>query len=236
MGKIAAIHQPNFFPWLGYFDKIMRSDTFVFLDDVQFPKKGGSWSNRVKILVSGESNWITANISRKFHGTRKINEMIFGHDIPWRKKILKSIELEYSRHPYFGQTMEIFVPLLMNPEPNIAEFNIHAIKTICLSLGIDISNFCRSSTLSTVGRSTELLCSITKSTGCDTYLCGGGAVGYQNDEVFAAHRINLSYQNFSHPMYPQHRYQGFSSGLSIIDALMNLGFTSVVNLLESNKL
>ncbi len=54
---ICAIHQPNFFPWLGYFDKIKRCDKFVVLDDVQFPKTGGGWSNRVavifKVKVSG---------------------------------------------------------------------------------------------------------------------------------------------------------------------------------------
>ena len=30
--KIIGIHQPNLFPWLGYFNKIHRSDEFVFLD------------------------------------------------------------------------------------------------------------------------------------------------------------------------------------------------------------
>lgn len=234
--SLVAIHQPNFFPWLGYFDKIIRADVFVFLDDVQFPKKGGSWSNRVKMLVSGESNWLTANIFRKYHGTRKITEMIFVDEIPWRRKILKSIELEYSHHPFFVQTMDIFLPLLLNPEPNIAEYNIHAVTTLCLSLGLDISKFYRSSAFSTVGSSTELLCSLTKIVGCDTYLCGGGAASYQDDEAFAAHSINLCYQNFSHPIYPQHRHQVFSPGLSIIDALMNLGCLGVINLLRSNEL
>ena len=51
MDKIVAIHQPNFFPWLGYFDKINKSDIFIFLDDVQFPKKGGNWTNRVQLMV-----------------------------------------------------------------------------------------------------------------------------------------------------------------------------------------
>ena len=35
---IVSIHQPNYLPWLGYFDKIKRSDLFVIFDDVQFPR------------------------------------------------------------------------------------------------------------------------------------------------------------------------------------------------------
>jgi len=41
MTRVVAIHQPNFFPWLGYFDKMARSQCFVFLDDVQIQKTGG---------------------------------------------------------------------------------------------------------------------------------------------------------------------------------------------------
>ena len=53
-------HPPaNFLPWLGYFDKIARADVFVVLDDVQFPKKGGTWVNRARLLVNGEPFWAT---------------------------------------------------------------------------------------------------------------------------------------------------------------------------------
>jgi WbqC-like protein family len=34
-----AIHQPNFLPWLGYFQKIYASDIFIFHDAVEFTKR-----------------------------------------------------------------------------------------------------------------------------------------------------------------------------------------------------
>ena len=33
---ILSVHQPQYIPWLGYFDEIDKSDCFVFLDNVQY--------------------------------------------------------------------------------------------------------------------------------------------------------------------------------------------------------
>ena len=77
MGDIVVgIHQPNFFPWFGFFLKIARSDKFVFLDDAQTQKKGGSYLNRTKININGESKWMTAPIKRT-QGTQTINNTFF---------------------------------------------------------------------------------------------------------------------------------------------------------------
>jgi len=48
---IVAVHQPNFFPWFGYFVKIALSDTFILLDDVQIPWRG--YTRRTKIRRPG---------------------------------------------------------------------------------------------------------------------------------------------------------------------------------------
>ncbi len=65
--SVIAIHQPNFFPWLGYFDKIARCETFILLDHVQIQKTGGTWSNRVKLLWAGKARWGTAPVKHMFH-------------------------------------------------------------------------------------------------------------------------------------------------------------------------
>jgi hypothetical protein len=210
MSKIVAIHQPNFFPWLGYFDKIARSDVFIFLDDVQFPKTGGVWINRVKLLIGGEARWITAAIDRSYSGVKNIRDTCFLPMNPWREKMLKSLQISYGRHPFFEETIALLEPLVLNPECNIAEYNIHAIVKICEHLGINTNKFERSADIESSGESNELLISLTHSVEGNAYLCGGGADGYQNDDLFEQCAIRIIYQGFNPTVYKQrgHAHQG----------------------------
>lgn len=235
MDKIVAIHQPNFFPWLGYFNKIARADIFVFLDHVQFPKTGGVWSNRVKLVISGEDRWVTAAIDRNYNGTRKINEMRFVSSNPWREKMLKTLAVNYKKHPFYDETMELIQPLILNQEQSISKYNIQAIKKIVSAISLKQQRFVCSSALSFTSNSNELLCEITTSLGGKTYLCGGGADGYQDESVFDRFGINLKYQNFQHPTYDQFKCDKFLAGVSVIDAAMNVGWTGVKNLLGAKR-
>src|SRR6185295_3258254 len=106
-----------------------------------------------------------------------------------------------------------------------AAYNIHAIRTIAERLGLDTAHLRNSSELAHTGASNELLCSLTLAAGGNTYMCGGGADSYQEEEIFTAHSVTLLRQGFVHPTYPQRRKkEGFVPGLSIIDPLMNLGW------------
>lgn len=229
--KIVSIHQPNFFPWLGYFDKIARSDVFILLDHVQFQKTGGTWSNRVKLLISGEARWVTAPIERNFHGVRAINEMEFQPNNSWREKLLKSLMGNYVRAPFFRETIELIEPLILNPENNLALYNGTAVMAIASQLGLPTEKFRWSSEIGADEQSSEMLISLTRAVRCDAYMCGGGALGYQEDALFAEAGIELIYQDFKHPVYEQIAGRDFIAGLSIIDAAMNLGWAGVKGLL-----
>lgn len=230
--KLIAIHQPNFFPWLGYFNKIARADLFLILDNVQFPKKGGTWLNRVRLMHGSKPDWITMPVVRAYHGLRRIDEIQIDNAAPWRSKLLKTIEMNYRAAPFFDEVFPVLTGLINDRNDGLAKFNYSAIMTIAKILGLETSKLIRGSTLDGQGRSTELLISMVKSVGGTAYLCGGGAAGYQEDEKFAAEGIELVYQDFQHPVYPQRNSAEFIPGLSIIDVLMNCGYEEARSLIS----
>ncbi len=230
--KVVAIHQPTFFPWLGYFNKIVRSDQFVVLDSVQFPKKGGSWANRVKLLISGQPGWVTMPVDRNYHGVRSYGEMQVDSAGPWRDKLLKTIKTNYSRAFYFDQVFPKVELLIHNSTTRLTDYNLSAILYVAKELGIDTSGIVLASSLRTDGAGTDLLVSLVKAVNGTAYLCGGGASGYQEDQKFAAAGVNLIYQNFKHPVYEQASPGDFVPGLSVIDALMSCGFQRTSELIR----
>ena len=49
---IVLITQPTFLPWIGYFDQMRLADIIVFLDSVQYERRG--WHNRNRIVENKE--------------------------------------------------------------------------------------------------------------------------------------------------------------------------------------
>jgi hypothetical protein len=224
MGKIVAIHQPNFFPWLGYFNKMARADVFIVLDNVQFPKTGGTWINRVQLAVHGGAAWITVPVKRAYHGTRLICEMEMNNGIPWRMKFLKTIQSNYGRAPFFSSVYPVIASLVDQASDSLSEFNISAIRVLVEKLGLETAKLVLGSSMAVNGSATQLLINMTRFAGGTAYLAGGGAGDYQDDGLFARQGVDLIYQNFKHPRYPQFNTSNFIPGLSILDALMNCGF------------
>jgi hypothetical protein len=223
MTGLVAIHQPNFFPWLGYFDKIRRADSFIFLDAVDYPRSGsdgmGSWTNRVRIAIKGEPHWNTCPLLRMPLGSPILAATIDDAQ-PWRRKLLKTLQANYGRALHYNETMNILEPLILAPLANLAAFNGAAIEAIAAHLGLK-TRFLWQSKLAHCGSATDLLISLVISAGGDAYLAGGGASGYQQDELFAVRGIRLVPQAFVPRTYGDPAR--FRPGLSVIDYLMHDG-------------
>ncbi|CCJ47461.1 MULTISPECIES: WbqC family protein [Bordetella] len=230
--RVCAIHQPNFFPWLGYFDKIVRADVFVLLDDVQYQKTGGNWTNRVQMMIGPASKWVTAPVDRSYSGVRRIREIRFSPvEKDWREKMCRTIVSAYGRAPHFREIFPLIESLVMYRHDFLAEYNINAIKSLCRELGIPEHKLVNSSVFDLASVSTDLLVDLTRAVGAGVYLCGGGAASYQEDHKFADSGIALEYQNFRHPVYPQHGRIEFTPGMSMLDALMETGMAGTRTLL-----
>jgi len=232
---IVAIHQPNFFPWLGYFNKITRADVFCILDNVQFQKTGGTWTNRVRLAVGEKPFWATAPVRRDHSGTQSIRETRIDNCKPWRKKLLATLRTSYGQARFFSDTFPVLDELISNPAENLADFNVAAISALCERLALRDTRLVLASTLETSSTSTDRLVEIVQALGGETYLCGDGATGYQEDEKFYAAGIRLVRQGFQHPEYPQIGRTTFTSGLSVIDAVLNCGFAATTRLIRCGE-
>jgi hypothetical protein len=224
MGVVVGIHQPNFMPWLGYFYKIKQSDIFIFLDDVQFQKTGASYTNRVSININGESAYIAIPIKRK-DGTWNINETKFANN-KWQKKLIGTFQANYAKAPFFKKNKEFIFELINFSADNIADYNINFITKVSKKLDID-TKFIKSSDFNIKTTSTQRLIDLIKKVDGNTYLSGSGGDNYQDKEMYEKENIKLIYNKMPKITYKQLKTDEFIGGLSIVDAIFNIGFSGL---------
>lgn len=215
---IVAIHQPQYMPWLGYFDKMDKADVFVFLDTVQFKKN--EFQNRNRIKGPDGPQWLTVPVLH-CHG-QEIREVVINNTVTWRKRHIKSLVSAYGRAPYFKDYIGKFEELLSHPWEGLSRLNIESVRLIASLLSIEVILY-TASEVDHISENRDMrLVEITGKVGGDTYLAGPGGRDYMDMEVFEREGIRVIFQDFSHPVYPQ-LFGDFQSNLSALDLLFNIG-------------
>lgn len=231
MGAVKiAVHQPNYLPWLGYFHKISRVDTFVLLDTVQFERRG--YSHRVHVMgPGGEILWLTQNIRKKSQYEYVVEDVVFS-DKYWIGKHLKTLEAAYRKAPHFKAVFGLMERCFQSDTERLSIFNGTLIQHICSSLNMSTRIVYASALdIGEISSPSERIARITSRLGGTLYLSGAGAKAYNDVATFARHGIELVYNDFEVKPYPQ-RSQEFRGGLSIVDSLFNVGFDGVSSLLQ----
>src|SRR3954451_7802996 len=154
---IVAAHQPTFLPGRGWWDKLVRADRLVLLDEVQVPKKGGTWMNRVRLLVNGKPAWVTVPIDRTHHGVRSVREVRIDESKHWRTKVEATIATSYAGAAGFRSVFPFVQELLRLRLDGVAEFNVSTIRRLARELELDKDKLVLQSELSAGGTGTDLL-------------------------------------------------------------------------------
>jgi hypothetical protein len=226
---IVAVHQPQYLPWIGYFDKMRRADVFCYLNDVQYKKN--EWQNRNRIKAAQDWQWLTVPVRYRF--PEKINEVRINNTIHWGKKHLQALKTNYNRAPHFKAYISIFEDIFSRKWEFVSELNIRLIERLKDTLQMQEKKTTVSSKLMLREDPTDRLIDICKALGADTYLAGRGGADYMDARRFAENGLKVIIQEFKHPVYRQ-LFKDFKSHLSIVDLLFNCGPESMNVIREAN--
>ena len=215
---IVAIHQPQYLPWLGYFDKIRQADVFCFLDCVQYKKS--EWQNRNRIKTVEGWQWLTVPVTYRF--PQKINEVGIDNSSRWGKKHLQALVTNYRKADFFEQYIDFFENLYTRIWESIGDLNCSIVQGLCQLADISNSTFVRASDFSLSDHPTGRLVDLCKAVGADTYLSGKEGANYMELERFEKNGIEVVFQEFRHPVYLQ-LFGAFQSNMSFVDLLFNCG-------------
>ena len=122
---VVAIHQPNYFQWMGYFDKINRCDKFIFLTD-SFRSKNDKYLTRTMIINNNsKTQYLTIPLGIN---QVKINQLAMHKEKHWKVKILNIIKESYRSSYYFEEVYADVEKLTVCDYEYFSDYSINIIK------------------------------------------------------------------------------------------------------------
>ncbi len=220
---IISIQQPEYFPWLGFFDKLLSVDKVVFLDNVQFKKR--YFENRNQIRTFDGCGWIMAPVLTKGRFKQNIMDVMIDNSQPWQRKIISTLAQNYKSSPFWAESGEQLCELITRRWERLVDFNLAVIDFFMDKLEIK-HDYCLASSLGTKCTGSQLILEICRKMNASQYLSGRDGRNYLDEKSFIASGIEVIYQDFKHPVYSQFHGR-FIPNMSIADLYFNHGRGSI---------
>ncbi len=222
---IVAAHQPNFIPWLGYFDKMHKADLFVSVDHVQMERQ--SFQNRTKIKTGEGPRWLTVPVVQESRDELIIDKCVDNSRdgrFRWGRKLFLTMKYAYQATTYFAEYESELQAIFDAKWEKLVPLNEALIEFCRNELQIK-TPLIRSSNLKIEGAKSDMVLNMCRQVGAEAYLSGAGASrGYLDVPAFEKAGIRVLWQEFQHPRYTQHPACGdFVEKLSVLDLLFNCG-------------
>ncbi len=230
-----AIHQPHYFPWLGYFAKMAVSDKFILLDSVQFEK--GSQMIRNQVLDSeGNKRFITIMGDTRGYLDKEYREIKTKNISDWTGKQLDALTNYYRYSRYRDETLCLLRDFFDNKFDTVCKWTCGSIFMIKDLLDIKTEIIYQSDLqYDTEQRKSDLVLELCKSIGANTYVSGrGGSMNYLNQDAFNQEGINVEFFGYNHPEYKQSHHSLFVPGVSCLDIFFNCGIDEAKNIFRES--
>jgi hypothetical protein len=216
MGLTVAIMQPYFLPYIGYFQLIHATDTFVVYDNIEYTKKG--WINRNRLLKNGADELFTIPL-KKDSDYAHIRQRTLSPDMR-RDKILNNMREAYRHAPYFPDVDPLIQSILGCEEINLFAYLHNSIREVCRYLGIATPLLVSSQLEADHSlKSQDRVIAICKALHATHYINPIGGLSLYSSKDFATDGIKLSFLKCNSREYYQFGAP-FVPSLSILDVMM----------------
>lgn len=213
---VVTIHQPEHIPWIGYFDKMLKADLYVILDNVQFTKN--NFQNRNKIYCpTNQWAWLTAPVKIEGHLDSKIYDILLAED--WATKYWNKLENSYRKHPFYTKYCDEIKAIIFSNPDKLLDLNMQLIDFFRRTLNIE-TPIIRASSLKSGGKRSELLANICKELNASTYLSGPSGRDYLDLSYFEQENLKVAFHSYKPIPYPSPNYTPY---LSTLDLIFNSG-------------
>jgi hypothetical protein len=223
---IVASHQPAYLPWLGYFDKLIRSDVFVVSDDVQYTRS--DYFNRNYVKTANGRVLLTVPVSMQSNSRPPICELRLA-SVPWQQRHLATVQAAYRRAPCFDELWPELQALYSRPATHLHRLCFDHLAFWLDWLGVQ-TTIKRASELSAQGTKSERVLSICNLLSATSYLAGAGARDYLDVAAFERSGVAVSFQNYKPVAYTQ-LYGAFEPRLGVVDLAMNVPRNELVDVI-----
>jgi hypothetical protein len=224
---IVSIMQPAYIPWLGYFDRILKSDIHIVLDDVAMDRSSKTkFTNRNKIRTPNGWSWLTVPLQSVARSDEKvISDLEISSGMSWSEKHWRTIRSNYSRSTYYSRYASYFENFYQQDWIFLATMLQESTSYLLQELGIQTQEL-KSSELSPQSKKADLILELCIKVGATTYLSGPFGRDYLDEGAFEKAGIELKYHDYVHPSYDQ-CFDGFEPYMSVVDLLFNHGEKSL---------
>lgn len=124
-----AIHQPHYFPWLGYLAKMASVEKFILMDTVQLEKRSYMHRNRI-VNLKGEIKYLNILAEKHNHFEREYRDIRTKDFEEWTGRQKGILIDAYKKSPWFDEIWNAISPIFHVKNEFLCDTTINSIKIV----------------------------------------------------------------------------------------------------------